>query len=351
MSAWRTLTRGAWHGVRAFLKLMLIVGPVYTLVQVLRYTPVLAAFAGFAAPAMKYFGLPGEAAIAFILGNFINLYAGLGAITALKLPGPQLTVLSLMLLLSHSQLLETAVFFQIRAKWWLLWFIRLVVSLLAGWGLAALTLRGEAAAAGAEAAAKLAAMAHKTWPGVGPAAREWGLGLWDTGLKMLLVLVGIFIVLEVFKRYGLLAKILSGINRVTRFIGLSPEAGMPWLAGNVFGIVFGAGVITETVREGGLSPKQVTLVATFLALCHGLFEDTAIFIVLGANLFWISVPRLVLAVIVTWVLSKVLKEKARGEADVRGEMSDGRGQTTRSVAPRLGEGSPGRTNAEGKGRK
>ena len=97
---------------------------------------------------------------------------------------------------------------------------------------------------------------------------------------------------------------------------------MPWLAGNVFGIVFGAGVIIETAREGQLDPKQVTLVATFLALCHGLFEDTAIFLVLGANMFWILVPRIVLAVAVTWVLSKVLKDggktrlpepKARGQ--------------------------------------
>ena len=87
---------------------------------------------------------------------------------------------------------------------------------------------------------------------------------------------------------------------------------MPWLAGNVFGIVFGAGVVIESVREGQLDSKQVTLVATFLALCHGLFEDTAIFMVLGANMFWILVPRIVLAVAVTWVLSKVLKDDRGG---------------------------------------
>ena len=85
---------------------------------------------------------------------------------------------------------------------------------------------------------------------------------------------------------------------------------MPWLAGNVFGVVFGAGVVIESVREGRLDAKQVTLVATFLALCHGLFEDTAIFIVLGANVFWILVPRIVLAVIVTWILSRAIKDPA-----------------------------------------
>ncbi len=302
----RTTARGAGRGLRAFLKLMLIVGPVYTVVTALRYTPIIRVFAGWMAPAMRLFGLPGEAALAMILGNVVNLYAGLGAITALHIDKAQLTVLSLMLLLSHSQILETAVFFQIRAKWWLLWFIRLVVSFLAGAGLSRLIVRtGSFGAADAES---LTRMAQLDFPGIGPALASWLRGLVDTGIKMLLVLVAIFVVLEWARRYGLLEKTLAAISRATRFMGLKMEAGMPWLAGNVFGVVFGAGVITETVREGKLDSKQVTLVATFLALCHGLFEDTAIFIVLGANLFWILVPRIVLAVVVTWLLSRLLPE-------------------------------------------
>jgi len=289
---------------------MLIVAPVYTVVTILKYTPVIRVFAEFMAPLMKHFGLPGEAALAVILGNIVNLYAGLGAITALKLTTAQLTVLSLMLLLSHSQILETAVFFQIRAKWWLLWFIRLVLSFAAGVGLSRLIVK--AGPAGAADAARLAQMAQMRFVGIGPAIGNWARGLADTGIKMLLVLVAIFILLELARRYGVMEKILRAIGALTRFIGLKPEAGMPWLAGNVFGIVFGAGVVIESVREGQLDSKQVTLVATFLALCHGLFEDTAIFMVLGANMFWILVPRIVLAVAVTWVLSKVLSDDRGG---------------------------------------
>jgi len=327
MSFGRTTAVGAWHGVRAFLKLMLIVAPVYTVVTVLKYTPVIRVFAEFMAPLMKHFGLPGEAALAIILGNIVNLYAGLGAITALKITTAQLTVLSLMLLLSHSQILETAVFFQIRAKWWLLWFIRMVLSFAAGVGLSRLIVK--TGPAGAGDAARLAQMAQMHYAGVGPALGNWAWGLADTGVKMLLVLVAIFVLLELARRYGIMEKTLQAIGSVTRFIGLKPEAGMPWLAGNVFGIVFGAGVVIESVREGQLDSKQVTLVATFLALCHGLFEDTAIFMVLGANMFWILVPRIVLAVAVTWVLSKVLREdKDRGQPvapAVHGENKDGVG--------------------------
>jgi hypothetical protein len=313
----RTTAVGAGHGTRAFLRLMLIVGPVYTLVTLLRYTPVIRVFAEFMAPFMRYFGLPGEAALAMILGNFVNLYAGLGAITALRLSSAQLTVLSLMLLLSHSQILETAVFFQIRAKWWLLWFIRLAVSFAAGVGLGRLLVRTDTL--GSADAARLAEMAQIRFHGLGPALGDWARGLADTGLKMLLVLVAIFVVLEWARRYDWLERTLRQINRLTRFIGLKKEAGMPWLAGNVFGIVFGAGVITETVREGQLDSKQVTLVATFLALCHGLFEDTAIFMVIGTDtlhaklvrMFWILVPRLALASAVTWVLARVIRDPKR----------------------------------------
>jgi hypothetical protein len=310
----RTTALGAWRGTRAFLKLMVIVGPVYTLVSFLKYTPVIRVFAEWMAPLMRHFGLPGEAALPYIIGNVVNLYGGLGAITALKISPAQLTVLSLMLLLSHSQFLETAVFFQIRAKWWLLWAIRLAVSLLAGLLLGRLLVGPQAG--GSADAARLAAMAQLKFTGWGPALLGWLRGLADTGVKMLLVLVAIFILLEWARRYGVLERILRAIGATTRFMGYKKEAGMPWLAGNVFGIVFGAGVITETVREGQLDSKQVTLVATFLALCHGLFEDTALFVVLGANFLWIVVPRIVLAVLVTFILSRVLKEP--GPAAVEG---------------------------------
>ncbi len=299
----RTFGWGAWRGVRAFLKLMMIVAPVYTVVTFLKYTPVLGEFARFMAPLMKFFRLPGEAAMALILGNFINIYASLGAITALQITGSQLTVLSLMILISHSQILETAVFFQIKAKWWLLWLIRLVVSFLAGAGLAVLIVpRSEYSVQVADFS-----LLHQQFV-FRPALAGWARGLASTGIKMLLVLVGIFILLELAREYGVLEKVLRALRRGIGFMGYSSEAGMPWLAGNVFGIVFGAGLIVESVKAGGLTPKQVTLVATFLALCHGLFEDTAIFIVLGANIFWIVVPRIVLAVLVTWILNRVLRE-------------------------------------------
>jgi hypothetical protein len=133
---------------------------------------------------------------------------------------------------------------------------------------------------------------------------DYAGGLYSLAWKMLLILVVIFVLLEIVQRLRLLEKSLRGLNKVTRFMGFSEQAGLPLLAGIVFGIVFGGGVIAGSVAEQKLVPKQVFLVSIFLAMCHGIIEDTGLMIVLGANVFWITVPRLILGVAVTWLVNR-----------------------------------------------
>ncbi len=117
---------------RTFIGLMKIILPVYTIVYVLSLTPLLKMFGDFLKPAMKFFGLPGESALALILGNFINLYAAIGVIPQLHLNTHQITTLSLMLLTSHSQLLETSVFIKLKTRAVFLLLLRIIIAILIG---------------------------------------------------------------------------------------------------------------------------------------------------------------------------------------------------------------------------
>jgi hypothetical protein len=296
----RTLRDGAGQGLVAFAKLMVIIAPVYTGMAILKYTGVLQVIADSCRPAMRHFGLPGDAALALVLGNFLNLYAAMGVMASLKLATGPATVLSLMLLISHSQILESSVFFQMKTKYQYLWAIRLVTALIVGYLLHFVIASPPPAESLTAAAVTRLELIF--------AAREYVLGLLSLACKMCLILVVIFTALEVVKRLKLLDKSLKAVNRVTRFMGFTEPAGLPLLAGIIFGIVFGGGVIAGSVKEKALSPKQVLLVSVFLALCHGLIEDTGLMIVLGASIFWITVPRLVLAVPVTWAVSKLTLE-------------------------------------------
>ncbi len=116
----------------AFWDLLKIVIPVYTVMFLLSHTPLIKILADFLKPAMALFGLPGESALALILGNFVNLYAALGLIPLLNLSQKQMTTLSLMLLTSHSQIFETAVFIRLKTRFLTLLLLRIGTAVLIG---------------------------------------------------------------------------------------------------------------------------------------------------------------------------------------------------------------------------
>lgn len=86
-----------------------VIIPVYFVVTFIQYTPVIDWIAEVFTPLMAIFNLPGEAAIILVLGNVLNLYAAVGAISAISLTSLEITVISIMLSFSHSLLVETAV--------------------------------------------------------------------------------------------------------------------------------------------------------------------------------------------------------------------------------------------------
>lgn len=104
-----TLKRGLYKGITTLWELTKVVVPVYTVITFLKYTPVLDWIAGISAPLMKYLGLPGEASLVLVLGKLINLYAAVGAISSLELGSREITIIAVMLLLSHSLPVESAV--------------------------------------------------------------------------------------------------------------------------------------------------------------------------------------------------------------------------------------------------
>lgn len=104
-----SIRNGFIKGVFTLWELSKIVVPVYFFVTFLSYTPLLNSISNLFEPAMKILGLPGEAAVPLVLGNFINLYAGIGAMASLSLSAKQATILAIMLSFSHSLLLESVV--------------------------------------------------------------------------------------------------------------------------------------------------------------------------------------------------------------------------------------------------
>jgi hypothetical protein len=100
---------GAVKGIQTTVFLAKIVIPVYFVITVVQHTAMIDIIAKLFSPIMSMFNLPGEAAIVIVLGNCLNIYAAIGAMSAIDLTVHQATTIALMLSFSHSLFMETAV--------------------------------------------------------------------------------------------------------------------------------------------------------------------------------------------------------------------------------------------------
>ncbi len=141
---------------------------------------------------------------------------------------------------------------------------------------------------------------------------EMILGLGEMVIKIFLIIVPLMIGLEILKGYGLLEKLTRPLVPFLRKFNLSPHAGVPFLVGQFLGLSYGAGVLIQSSREGKISPQEMWLICLFLSLCHSLFEDTLLFVAVGANFFVLVVFRLILAIGVTLLFSRILLPRRAG---------------------------------------
>jgi hypothetical protein len=101
--------KGLIKGCHTVLLLMKIVIPVTFILVAFEQLEWLHLIADFFNPYLKILNLPGEAAIALLLGFFINIYAAIGALTVLSLSSREITVIALMILTCHSLPMESSV--------------------------------------------------------------------------------------------------------------------------------------------------------------------------------------------------------------------------------------------------
>ena len=127
--------------------------------------------------------------------------------------------------------------------------------------------------------------------------------------KIMIIVVPIMIVIRIAKELNLLDKVAAHFEPLTTKIFLPKEATFPLIVGMIFGLQFGAGVILQAVRDGQLRSRDLLLVNVFLGLCHGLIEDTFIFIALGANGWVVSFFRVLMALVTTYFFGRYLVSK------------------------------------------
>lgn len=129
-----TLKKGFFNGLSLTLDMIKVVVPYYLLVELIRYLGLIQVLGDLFRPFMRLFGLPGEAALALIAGYAASLYAAIAVVKPLQLSVKDITIIALMLGISHSLPVETPITKRTGVNAWVLLLTRIALSFMVGAG-------------------------------------------------------------------------------------------------------------------------------------------------------------------------------------------------------------------------
>lgn len=283
-------------GLKTTWTLSKVIFPVTLIVSVLQYTPVLKWIIAAIAPIMNLLGLPGDAAIPLVLGNFLNLYAGIGAILTLDLTVKEVFILATMLSFSHNLLIESGVAMKVGVKLWVILTVRIGLALVSA-VVINLVWHG-----GTETAKYGFISQQVEISGIGPILLN-GLERAASGVfQLALIVIPLMVVIQIMKDLKWLDYFSRIIAPFARLLGMKPNASMTLVAGLTIGLAYGAGVMIQAAKEDGVSKKDMTLAFIFLVSCHAVVEDTLIFIPLGIPVLPLFLIRASVAIILTMII-------------------------------------------------
>ena len=295
-----TIKKGLLVGFQTTWTLSKIIFPITLILVILQFTPILPWVINLVSPIMSVFGLRGEAAIPLVLGNFLNLYAGIAGILSLELTVKEVFILAVMLSFSHNLFIETAVALKVGVKLWVVLLVRLGLASISAIVIN-LVWSGGSEVATYGMAPKVAAVPDGWFEIVLLGLQKASFGV----LQLAMIVIPLMVIIQYLKDRNYLQRFSEKLIPLTKVLGIAPNASMTLVSGLVIGLAFGAGVMIQAVREDGVSKKDATLVFIFLVACHAIVEDTLIFIPLGIPILPLFFLRLFTAFVLTIVVATV----------------------------------------------
>jgi hypothetical protein len=304
-----TIKKGAAAGLKTTWTLGKIIFPVTLFITILSHTPVMGWLIKFLSPAMKWIGLPGEAAIPLVLGNLLNLYAGIGGILTLDtLTVKHVFILAVMLSFSHNLLIESSVAASVGVKIWVIVTVRIGLAVISAFMISLLWHGGSETAK------------YGLMPKQEQLPDGWGEIIFSgvekalTGIgQIALIVIPLMIIMQFLKDKGWLNTFSNWMAPAMKLLGMKPNTSMTMAAGLTIGLAFGAGVMIQAAKEDNVSKKDLYLAFIFLASCHAVVEDTLIFVPLGIPALPLLIIRLFTAILLTVIVAAVWTRTERSK--------------------------------------
>lgn len=282
-----------------FLKIML---PVSFFVTLLSYFDILPYLSSLAAPLFCLLGLPGDAALVFVTSIFTNVYTVIALMATLDFTVREGIILAVMCLISHNYIVETLVQKKTGSSALRMVLLRFAGSFIAAWGLN-IFLPGMPEVLSATSVDTV---------GFWMVMQGWLKSSLLLCVKIFAIVTFLMILQRALEEFGVLKMLSRLFTPLMYLFGLPASTSFLWIVGNTVGLAYGSAIMMDYVESGHLNKKDADILNYHLAISHSELEDPLLFMVIGLPVWWLIIPRLILAVVVVWIRRLELKLSEAG---------------------------------------
>lgn len=294
MSDFRTqLKRGLYTGIKkgwgSFVWICKIVVPVSFLVALIQWSGWLNQLDFLLHPLMSLINLPAAAALPIITAMVVSFYAALAIMAVLPFTIGQMTLIALFIMIAHMLIMEGMI--QHKSGF------NIIKATLVRISAAILTVLIVSQFLG-DTSQSIVLPANLTvhTPFI-EVLKSWTINILGLSVKIFVIIMIVMMLLESLQSLGWIKYLLKFFKPFMRILGLSKQAVTMWVAGAGFGLLYGGAVITEEAKKGALTREELEHLHISIGINHAIVEETALFLALGLNVFWLLIPRFVTATI------------------------------------------------------
>jgi hypothetical protein len=309
MSDFRTqLKRGLYTGIKkgwgSFVWICKIVVPVSFLVAIIQWSGWLNQLDFLLHPLMSLINLPAAAALPIITATVVSFYAAIAIMAVLPFTIGQLTLIALFIMIAHMLIMEGMI--QHKSGF------NIIKATLVRISAAILTVLIVSQFLG-DTSQSIVLPADLTihTPFI-EILKGWAIDTLGLCGRIFVIIMLVMLLLESLQSLGWIKYLLKFFQPFMRILGLSNQAVTMWVPAAGFGLLYGGAVITEEVKKGALTREELEHLHISIGINHAIVEETALFLALGLNVFWLLLPRFVTATIAVHICRAIqyLKSKS-----------------------------------------
>ncbi|MCB8963737.1 MAG: nucleoside recognition protein [Bacteroidales bacterium] len=266
--------------------------PVSLAVSILSYYGLIQLVTQHLTPAFNLIGLSGEAALPFVTGILLNIYSVIAVLSQLSLDLREVTIIAVMSLIAHNMIIETTIQGKTGSKAWHMVVLRVGSAFVAA---AVLNLVLP------EMNEKLSLLSSSQGAAsIGELLHGWMFSSFRLVLKIIILVSLLMILQKILQEFKLIELLTKPLAPMLKFMGLPRSTTFLWIVANSLGLAYGSAVMMEEVKEGRVTRKDADLLNYHVAISHSNLEDLLLFAAIGISIFWMLIPRLIIAITVVW---------------------------------------------------